>query len=688
MKTVKYFTFLFFIHNLPAQVAVSWFNFPGGVAIATDAADNVYTANWDYNPAGDITLTKRNSFGEILWETGFDNIDNTRHEVATWVATDNDGNAIVSGTIRSGFSSPVNAASLLMKFDPEGNLLWRLVYENNFDGSSTRKCLVDADDNIYVLGLGNSGSGVVTTVKKFNPGGTVMWTYFDTAGIGAPINFKLTTDGAILIAARAIFGNMNGYAKISTNGDMIWSLPGINSLTVGDAAGDVMGNTYIVYGEAVGSTIKKLSPVSEVLWQQNQTMAAFRVEVGTDQSPVICGFPNSGLGGAAFMKYNENGSLLWSNPDADGPLILLLHAQLRLDDNNAAYLAASILSAMAVCKVNSDGSSAWTATIPTGTSQAIAFGSDNSIYVSGGTTARLTQSPDLCAVQGGEVSSTAPLTNLCLGDGFADPIQLSVTGNTGTGRFGLVRQNDLALVAQNATGSFNMENYPPGNYYAGHISVNQPAQLNGITNINQLTGCYDLSNYLVVNTQGLAGGVLSANGSTTLCDGTLNFSVAGNEGENSRFALLNSNLTTVLTQNTSGNFNLNPLPPGQYKVVHISYANGVGLSSIVPPNIPSCVAASNIISLIKVPCGLQLHSGPNPSSGLSWVSIESETDIYTTLEVYDMNGRQVAMLHTGLIPAKSVKRIDFNGNELPNGVYIYRLTTSETIIVEKFIMAK
>ncbi len=85
---------------------------------------------------------------------------------------------------------------------------------------------------------------------------------------------------------------------------------------------------------------------------------------------------------------------------------------------------------------------------------------------------------------------------------------------------------------------------------------------------------------------------------------------------------------------------------------------------------------------------MQLHSGPNPNSGLSWVSIESETDIYTTLEVYDMNGRQVAMLHTGLIPAKSVKRIDFNGNELPNGVYIYRLTTSETIIVEKFIMAK
>jgi hypothetical protein len=67
------------------QANISWVNYPGGVSVATDASNNVYTSNWDYNPAGDITLTKRDSAGNITWEVAYDNTNNTRHEVATWV---------------------------------------------------------------------------------------------------------------------------------------------------------------------------------------------------------------------------------------------------------------------------------------------------------------------------------------------------------------------------------------------------------------------------------------------------------------------------------------------------------------------------------------------------------------------------------------------------------------------------
>ena len=158
-----------------SQANVDWTNYPGGVSIATDGSNNVYTANWDYNPAGDITLTKRNAAGNIIWEVPYNNTDPTRHEVATWVETDGAGNILVAGTIRSGYSNPVNANSLLMKFDPSGNLLWRNVWEADFDGSSTKKCIVDAQDNIYVLGTGNNGTAVVSKVKKFSPaGGTLM----------------------------------------------------------------------------------------------------------------------------------------------------------------------------------------------------------------------------------------------------------------------------------------------------------------------------------------------------------------------------------------------------------------------------------------------------------------------------------------------------------------------------------
>lgn len=379
-----------------SQVYVNWANYPGGVAVAADAMDNAYTASWDYNSAGDITLTRWSNSGTVLWNASFNNTDATRHEVATWLDTDGDGNILVSGTIRSGYSNPVNANSILMKFNPAGNLIWRRVYETGFDGSSTVKCLIDAQNSIYVLGLGNSGSGIVTCVKKISSAGASLWTWFDTAGIGAPLNFKFTPEGNLVISARGRTGSINGFTKIDPNGIRIWSLGGINSLTVGDAAGDANGNTYIINGQYVatnaGSIVRKLSPTGTAIWERTNTMAGMRIEVGSDNCPVICGFPNSGTAGAAFMKYDINGNILWQNPDADGPSYnLLSHAQLKLDGSNAAYLAASIMSQMAVCKVNSNGTTAWTATISGSYPVAMDFGSANRLFVVGGTTAMLTQ---------------------------------------------------------------------------------------------------------------------------------------------------------------------------------------------------------------------------------------------------------------------------------------------------------
>lgn len=371
-----------------SQAVVEWANYPGGVAAAADASNNVYSPYWDYNPAGDITLTKRNAAGTILWEVSYNNTNNSRHEVATWVETDSQNNILVSGTIRSGYSNPVNANSLLMKYDPSGNLLWRVVYETDFDGSSTTKCLVDAQDNIYVLGLGHSGTGMVAKVKKFSPSGTALWSYFDNAGIGRPVNFKFTPDNCIVISARSIYGILSGYAKIDLNGNPIWSLTGISSLSAGDIAGAEAGNSYIVYS----NTIKKLNPAGGMLWEKTNTnLTCFRVEVGSDNSAVISGYPASGVG-AAFVKYNSIGNLLWENLDADGPgYNLLAHGQMKLDASNAAYLAASIMTNMAICKVNIDGTSAWTVITTGGYAYNMDFGTDNSVFVGGGNIARIIQ---------------------------------------------------------------------------------------------------------------------------------------------------------------------------------------------------------------------------------------------------------------------------------------------------------
>lgn len=376
------------------QVSTAWEQATRGNAIAVDASNNVYTVDYESNLGAEMSLTKRDADGNFVWVTSYNQTDNTKWERASWVATDNNGNIIVCGTYMSGFSNPVEAASIVMKFNSAGTLLWRNVYESSFDGSSTKKCLVDADNNIYVLGIGSGPDGFRIKVKKFKPNGTVLWTYFDPVGIGAPLNFKFTPDNKIVISARGITGSVNGYAKIDLDGNHIWNFAPVFSLTTGDAAGDAFGNTYVVHTEYInnGTTeIKKLDPAGNIIWDKIFGMAGNRIEVGNDNQAVVSGFPNVNSAGAAFMKVDEDGNQLWINPDADGPQMLLLHALLLLDQNNNAYLAAGTLFNMAVCKVNHDGTSGWTAlTSNGGYANSMVLGKNlNSVFVVGGITARL-----------------------------------------------------------------------------------------------------------------------------------------------------------------------------------------------------------------------------------------------------------------------------------------------------------
>lgn len=386
-----------------SQVTIDWEQPTRGDAIALDAGNNVYTVDYEYALGAEMSLTKRNAAGDLIWVSGYNQTDNTKWERASWVATDHSGNIIVTGTYMSGYSNPVEAASIVMKFNAAGTMLWRKVYETSFDGSSTKKCLVDADNNIYVLGMGSGPSGYVIKVKKFAPNGTSLWTYYDEVGIGAAVNFKFTPDNNIVISGRGIYGSVNGYAKIDLNGNNIWSLGGVFSLTVGDVAGDASGNSYLVHTEYIfnGTTeVKKLDPAGNIIWDHVYPMAGNRIEVGNDNQAVISGYPNPGSFGAAFFKIDEDGNQLWINLDADGPQGLMLQSLLLLDADNNAYLSAGTLFNMAVCKVNHDGTSAWTAlTSNGGYAFSMALGNNlNSIFVVGGITARLNDetAPPVC----------------------------------------------------------------------------------------------------------------------------------------------------------------------------------------------------------------------------------------------------------------------------------------------------
>lgn len=386
------------------QASVSWIQNTNGVSVAVDNSNNVFTVNNQTTPGGDIYLTKRNSGGTQLWQAHYDNTDSTKFEKAVYVETDNLGNAIVIGTISGLAATAGGNGGIVMKFDPAGNLLWRNIFENAAPGTYTKKCIIDASNNIYILygTMGNTLSNSLK-VRKYSPDGTLIWNYAGTSStsVQTPVNIKFTRDNFIVVSGRSAVSNSNGYFRLDLNGNLKWNIAGIPSMTQGDAAGDNAGNTYLVNSSSSsvtgGTAIRKVNSSGLQVWQFNYSLSAQRIEVGSDNMPVAVGLAGNNAMGTAFAKVNSDGALQWINLNATGSIVFISHAQIKMDNSNGTYLGGSTSTSMAVCKVNSSGLTSWVIVIPgLGTVSnfmgGMDLGSDNAVYVTGSVTAKISQS--------------------------------------------------------------------------------------------------------------------------------------------------------------------------------------------------------------------------------------------------------------------------------------------------------
>jgi len=301
---------------------------------------------------------------------------------------------------------------------------------------------------------------------------------------------------------------------------------------------------------------------------------------------------------------------------------------------------------------------------------------------------------DSCLANGGLISLVSGNTAPCLGDSFDDIIQVAVSGKFGQGTFGLVTFPAQDIVALSASGTFNMQSYPEGNYRIGHLGTPSLSLLQGITNVNQLSGCFDLSNLITVSPTLLIPGTISANSSTTVCgtDGSpsiISFTSTGATGPSFRWAILDESANTVLVNNSTGSFDFDTFGPGVYRVTRAVFS-GINPSTVNPQNLPACIRRSNLITVTVTSCAQNpsLISQPNPTAGPSVVSFEVPNSGHTVLEIYDLNGRRIDQLYNTIALAGTPYRINFDGSALPNGIYIYRLTTESEIKIEKFMIAR
>ena len=84
----------------------------------------------------------------------------------------------------------------------------------------------------------------------------------------------------------------------------------------------------------------------------------------------------------------------------------------------------------------------------------------------------------------------------------------------------------------------------------------------------------------------------------------------------------------------------------------------------------------------------ELTAYPNPSNGPVNIEFETNTTGRTILEIMDMNGRVVTTLFNAEAQKGETYKVNFNGLNLPNGIYITKLCTETGIQIDKIMISK
>ncbi len=78
---------------------------------------------------------------------------------------------------------------------------------------------------------------------------------------------------------------------------------------------------------------------------------------------------------------------------------------------------------------------------------------------------------------------------------------------------------------------------------------------------------------------------------------------------------------------------------------------------------------------------------PNPFNPTTLIEFELIQDSDVEVRVYDLAGREIALLHKGFLN-KGVHQFTFDGSEFPSGVYLYQVITPLSSQTRKMILAK
>jgi uncharacterized delta-60 repeat protein len=214
-----------------------------GAAVASDGSSYLTGFTTSFDPSGQqqVFLVKFAADGSLTWQRTFQGPEQFRIDQGNGVAVAPDGSVYVTGQ-----TVGVQGDVLLLKFSPEGSLLWQRRWDGG-GAESGEAVAVGSDGAIYVTGGTNSFGGFGHLfVLRFAPDGTLVWQRIRSvatdAAVGTGQGIAVGSDGSVYAAGvspRTVIGEFDMLLlQLDSQGALVWQRT-YTAADVADARGGV-----------------------------------------------------------------------------------------------------------------------------------------------------------------------------------------------------------------------------------------------------------------------------------------------------------------------------------------------------------------------------------------------------------------------------------------------------------------
>jgi uncharacterized delta-60 repeat protein len=713
-------------------------------ALAVDGSGNVYVTGSSYGSGGDYdyATVKYNSAGVQQWAARYSRPGNYS-DYAYVLAIDGSGNVYVTGS-SYGLGTDYDYATV--KYNSAGVQQWAALYNGTGNSSDNATALaVDGSGNVYVTGSSyGSGTDYDYATVKYNSAGVQQWAArYDGSGNYSDYAYALAIDGSgNVYVTGSSYGSSTDYdyatIKYNSAGVQQWVAlyngPGNSwedtyALAV-DGSGNVYvtGSSYDLGADYDYATVKYNSAgvqqwVARYKGPGNSSDDAYAISVDGSGNVYVTGSSHGSSTDYdyATVKYNSAGAQQWA-ARYNGPGNSSDDAYaLAVDGSGNVYVTGSSYSSgtdydYATVKYNSAGVQQWAALYdgPKNSSDdayALAVDGSGNVYVTGSSYGSGADY-DYATVKynsAGVQQWAARYSRK--GNSWEDAYALALDGSGNVYVTGLCYDSgtdyDFATVKYNSAGAQQWEAFynGPGNSsdYAYALA------LDGSGNVYVTGSSYDSGtdyDYATVkyNSAGVQQWVNRYDGSgnssdyayALAVDGSDNVYVTGSSygsGTDYDYATVKYNSAGVQQwvdrYNRPGNSSDDAYAlavDGSGNVYVTGSCYGIGWS------VYTTIKYLQQPTSVKEQAGMLIQYSlsqnyPNPFNPTTMIKFFVGTYSYTSLQVYDLLGREVATLVNEQKPAGTYTK-QWNASNLPSGVYFYRLQTGSFTQTKKLLLLK